>query len=70
MGSPQDLVVDPEAASASTNTANHTRTERWICAAICVLLGSVLVYAAGFAADVGLHNAAHDARHAAGFPCN
>jgi cobalt transporter subunit CbtB len=33
-------------------------------------LGLVLVVGAGFAGSDVLHNAAHDARHAAGFPCH
>ena len=35
-----------------------------------IVLGSVLLYAAGFASKVELHNAAHDGRHSAGFPCH
>ncbi|MHB8453681.1 MAG: CbtB domain-containing protein [Acidiferrobacterales bacterium] len=33
-------------------------------------LGLALVYAAGFSKIHVLHNAAHDARHSAGFPCH
>lgn len=39
-------------------------------------LGAVLIFASGFAQTAGfseaniLHNAAHDARHSAGFPCH
>jgi len=29
-----------------------------------------LIYGAGFASKVELHNAAHDGRHSAGFPCH
>lgn len=47
-----------------------TRAERWTSAVACIALAAVLLYAAGFAPNIGLHNAAHDARHAAGFPCN
>lgn len=55
---------------AAAATSAPARLERWICAFVCVVLGSALVYAAGFAEDAGLHDAAHDARHAAGFPCH
>ena len=34
------------------------------------LLGLLLVYGAGFAEAEAIHNGAHDARHAAGFPCH
>jgi len=33
-------------------------------------LGAALIYGAGFASKVELHNAAHDGRHSAGFPCH
>ncbi len=33
-------------------------------------LGLALLYCAAFAETPALHNAAHDARHSAGFPCH
>lgn len=33
-------------------------------------LGLVLLYVAGFAETAELHNAAHDGRHSASFPCH
>ena len=33
-------------------------------------LGIVLLFGAGFAPMEALHNAAHDSRHSAGFPCH
>lgn len=33
-------------------------------------LGLVLLYGVGFAPTVELHNAAHDSRHSAAFPCH
>lgn len=33
-------------------------------------LGLVLLFAAGFVQTEALHNAAHDGRHSAGFPCH
>jgi cobalt transporter subunit CbtB len=33
-------------------------------------LGLVLLYGAAFAETPALHNAAHDGRHSAGFPCH
>jgi cobalt transporter subunit CbtB len=32
--------------------------------------GLMLIYGAGFAETAELHNAAHDGRHSAGFPCH
>ena len=34
------------------------------------LLGAGLVYVAGFAHPMILHNVAHDSRHALSFPCH
>ena len=34
------------------------------------VLGVGLVFAAGFADKLEVHNAAHDARHSAAFPCH
>lgn len=42
-----------------------------ITAPVCaVILGLVLLYAAGFAQTREIHNGAHDTRHSAGFPCH
>jgi cobalt transporter subunit CbtB len=37
---------------------------------LAVGLGLVLIYASAFAQTAALHNAAHDGRHSAGFPCH
>ncbi len=34
------------------------------------ILGCTIVFAMGFAETPALHNAAHDGRHSAGFPCH
>ena len=34
------------------------------------LLGSIIIYGAGFTQISVAHNAAHDVRHAQGFPCH
>jgi cobalt transporter subunit CbtB len=39
-------------------------------AAVAAGLGLLLVYVSGFAQLDALHNAAHDARHSAAFPCH
>ena len=42
-----------------------------IAASLCsLMLGLVLLYAAGFAQTAEIHNGAHDTRHSAGFPCH
>jgi cobalt transporter subunit CbtB len=35
-----------------------------------LLLGMILLYGVGFVSIPAVHNATHDARHAAGFPCH
>lgn len=45
----------------------HERIFPALCAA---LLGAALIFGAGFSSKMALHNAAHDTRHAAGFPCH
>jgi len=42
---------------------------RWP-ALLALLLGAVFVVGTGFVHVSAVHNAAHDARHAAGFPCH
>ena len=44
--------------------------DRLLPAAMAVGLGLVFLYGAAFAETSALHNAAHDGRHSAGFPCH
>lgn len=37
---------------------------------VAALLGVVFILVTGFSHIPAVHNAAHDARHAAGFPCH
>lgn len=39
-------------------------------ASAAALLGLVLLWSVGFSHIEAVHNAAHDARHAVGFPCH
>ena len=47
-------------------------TRRITAAVLLILSGLVLIFTVGFAQGPGgfLHNAAHDTRHAATFPCH
>lgn len=60
----------PEIEERGTDSAAVPTSEKLVCAALCAVLGGLLVFGAGFTSDIRLHNAAHDARHVAGFPCN
>jgi len=44
--------------------------DRIVAALLAAGFGLMLLYASGFAEMEALHNAAHDSRHAAGFPCH
>lgn len=56
------------------NDDSHSPANTWrkviLPALLAAGLGTVLLYAAGFAQTGLLHNAAHDSRHSASFPCH
>lgn len=60
----------------ATQTVSQLRStsavgsRRLAAGAAAMLLGSVLLFAVGFAPLAAVHNAAHDTRHSAGFPCH
>ena len=58
----------------NTTTISKTRTSEKTTALLSVLgmlmLGMVILFAAGHAQSATLHDAAHDVRHATGFPCH
>jgi cobalt transporter subunit CbtB len=45
-------------------------TERFTAGLIALVLGMGLLVGVGFAGSQVVHNAAHDTRHAIGFPCH
>ena len=47
-----------------------TISQRIAAALVCLFVGSALVYGVGLAHATTAHNAAHDTRHAIGFPCH
>lgn len=57
-----------QASIASTPRAATVSAGLQLAAAF--LLGMVILYGAGFASSAAVHNAAHDGRHAQGFPCH
>ena len=52
------------------NTLALPLSQRLILAIGSCLLGAALIFLAGFAPSDTLHNAAHDTRHSAAFPCH
>ncbi|MDP6603166.1 MAG: CbtB domain-containing protein [Rhodospirillales bacterium] len=61
-------------ASRERSTAAADRLRRSSYAAfppiLAIVLGTFIVFVAGFAAPATLHDAAHDARHAFALPCH
>ena len=57
--------------TTNTNTGAIARTNTDILAiALAALMGVSLIFVAGFANSATTHDAAHDQRHAIGFPCH
>jgi cobalt transporter subunit CbtB len=58
--------------STTRQTSSHitTQTQRLTAAISAMFLGACLVYFAGFSHIDAVHNAAHDTRHSAAFPCH
>ena len=61
------MLADTQIKTVSTPI---TASNRIIAAIFAAALGFSTLYGIGFAQSEVLHNAAHDARHAAGFPCH
>jgi cobalt transporter subunit CbtB len=58
------------AQTKTTQTIAINARERAIVAVTALTFGILLVFGAGFTNASALHNATHDVRHAAGFPCH
>ncbi|XSG82183.1 MAG: CbtB domain-containing protein [Methyloligella sp. ZOD6] len=54
----------------TTALGSSERSSVLTAAAVALALGLGLVFTTGFAHPSALHNAAHDTRHALGFPCH
>ena len=57
-------------ASSRLSTGSDARSDAPWPGLIALLVGAVFILGAGFSHVSAAHNAAHDARHAAGFPCH
>jgi cobalt transporter subunit CbtB len=54
----------------STSTGTSDKTRALLSVLGMLMLGMVILFAAGHAQSATLHDAAHDVRHATGFPCH
>lgn len=62
-----------ETVASAGRESSFPRAERksgLLASLAAAALGLMLIYGSGLAQIQALHNAAHDARHAAGFPCH
>lgn len=57
-------------AFPSAGTPTSVRREAMMAAMLAACLGAVLVLGVGFLHVGAVHDAAHDTRHAIGFPCH
>ncbi|RRV05427.1 cobalt transporter [Pseudomonas sp. v388] len=57
-------------SSSHSASTTSTRSHRLVAAFSAAILGLFLVYFAGFSHIAAVHNAAHDTRHSAAFPCH
>ncbi|MES2739938.1 MAG: CbtB domain-containing protein [Pseudomonadota bacterium] len=66
-------VIDPAIVPVSDINARPASTvwrDKILPSLMAGALGLVLLYGAAFSGMEALHNAAHDGRHSAGFPCH
>lgn len=62
--------LNASSTTSSPHAGSHVWRDRIAPSLLAFVLGAALIYGAGFASKVELHNAAHDGRHSAGFPCH
>ena len=54
----------------TTRLTDFSALTRGLPALALLLFGAVMLYGVGFTSTEAVHNAAHDTRHATGFPCH
>jgi cobalt transporter subunit CbtB len=58
------------ATAAGSTAGGRVRAATAAQAVLALVLGAFIVFGAGLSHISAVHNAAHDARHSAGFPCH
>jgi cobalt transporter subunit CbtB len=61
---------DATAGTQHVAVAVADRSQRLLVALLALGIGAILLLGAGFIETAAVHNATHDGRHAAGFPCH
>ncbi len=62
--------TEGDMTTRTVSSASVSVKQRIIIGVASFFVGSFLVFGVGLAQDARLHNAAHDTRHAIGFPCH
>lgn len=60
----------PHSTLAASSSVTLPLSQRLLLALGSCLLGAALIFVAGFSPIEAMHNAAHDTRHSAAFPCH
>ncbi|WP_131671731.1 CbtB domain-containing protein [Pseudomonas parakoreensis] len=63
-------IISSTASNTDNISSTATLSQRLTAAIFASILGASLVYFAGFSHIEAVHNAAHDTRHSAAFPCH
>ncbi len=56
--------------STSSQAVSLSSQQRMAAGVLALIFGAFFLFGVGFAHSNTLHNAAHDTRHALGFPCH
>ncbi|MFW9078594.1 CbtB domain-containing protein [Pseudomonas sp. P2757] len=63
-------IISSSGSTDKSFASTNTLSQRLTAAIFASILGACLVYFAGFSHIEAVHNAAHDTRHSAAFPCH
>jgi cobalt transporter subunit CbtB len=70
VNSGSSIVAGIEKTQAGVGLHSGVASSAMIAAMVAIALGVGMIFAVGFSHSDLLHAAAHDVRHAAGFPCH
>ncbi len=70
MGNHTSDILAADTATPRSVTAASLVSARVLSAIVALLLGVGILFVAGFSSNDFVHAAAHDVRHASGFPCH
>ena len=56
--------------TTKTISISRSISQRGLAGLVCVFIGSAMIFTIGLSQVSAVHNAAHDTRHAIGFPCH